>query len=81
MHHHHNARALDARDRRDIAKEIEAELIIERCIDRVRCTHKEERVAICRCPHHDFGADVAASTGSIFDKKRLAHPDRQPLTQ
>ena len=66
MHHHHEAFATDARDRRDIAKEIEAELIIERGIDRVRRTDQEERVAIRGCPHHHFGANVAASATAGF---------------
>jgi hypothetical protein len=77
---HHDAFATDARDRRYIAKEIEAELIIERGIDRVRRTHQEERVAVCGRAHDGLSADVAASTGSVFDKELLAQPFRQPLT-
>jgi hypothetical protein len=70
----------DARDRRDVAKEIEAELIIERGVDRVRRTHQEERIAVCRRAHDRLGADVGASTWSVFDKELLAQPLRQPLT-
>jgi hypothetical protein len=39
----------DASDWRDIAKEIEAEFIIERHIDGVRRSRQEERVAVGLC--------------------------------
>jgi hypothetical protein len=37
MDQHDQRQANDARDRRDIADEIEIELLIERRVDRVRC--------------------------------------------
>src|SRR5262249_37310387 len=40
----------------------------------------EQRVAIRGCPHHHFGADVAAGTWPVFDDKLLTEPLRQPLT-
>ena len=36
----------DARDRRDVADEIEMKVVIERRIDSVRCSNHKERVAI-----------------------------------
>src|SRR5262245_47862900 len=56
MHHHHDAFATDACDRCYVAKEIEAELIIERGIDRVRrhspggaCSHLRVPAPPFRC--------------------------------
>ena len=38
MHHHHEWHATDARDRRDVADEIEVELVVKRRVDRVVAT-------------------------------------------
>ena len=45
MYYHDFGRASDASDRRDVADEIEIELVVERRIDRAGRTDQEERVA------------------------------------
>ena len=46
IHHHDVRRAHDACDRRDVADEIEIELVVERRVDRVRRTDQEKRIAV-----------------------------------
>src|SRR6059058_1040502 len=70
----------DARDRRDIADEIETELVVECRVDGVRGAAKKESVAVWRRTHDRLSAQTAASTHSIFDHEWLAEPFRQPLT-
>jgi hypothetical protein len=61
---------------RNIADEIEVEIVVDRRIDRVRCSHEEKGVSVGRCTHDDFSADIAAGAGSIVDNKRLAESFR-----
>src|SRR6516165_2738136 len=70
----------DASDWRDIAKEIEAELIIKGHIDGVRRSRQEERVAVGRGTHDGLGADIVAGTRPIIDDELLAEPLREPLS-
>ena len=70
----------DARDRRDVADEIEVELVVERRVDRVRRTDQEQRVAVRRRAHDRLGADIAAGARPVLDDELLAKPLRQPLT-
>ena len=72
--------AADARDRRDVADEIEIELVVERRVDRVRRSDQEERVAVRRRAHDRLGADIAAGARPVLDDELLAEPLRQPLT-
>ena len=46
IHHHDIGRADDAGDRRDVADEIEIELVVERRVDRVRRTDQQQRIAV-----------------------------------
>ena len=70
----------DARDRRDVADEIEIELVVERRVDRVRRIDQEQRVAVRRRTHDRLGADIAAGARPVLDDEWLAEPLRQPLT-
>ena len=70
----------DARDRRDVADEIEIELVVERRVDRVRSRDQEERVAVGGRTHDRLGADIAAGARPVLDDEWLAEPLRQPLT-
>jgi hypothetical protein len=66
--------AKDARDRRNVADEIEIELV-EKCrTDRVCGNDIEERVSVRRCPHRRLGADIATCAGSILDYEMLTEP-------
>jgi len=79
VHHHNVGTSEDARDRRDVADEIEVELIVERRVGRVGAPDHEQRVAVlqararpprCRC----------AATRPIVDDELLAELFRQSLT-
>ena len=69
----------DAGDRRDVADEIEIELVVERRVDRVRRTDQQQRVAVGGRAHDRLGADVAAGARPVLDDEWLAEPLRQPL--
>jgi len=62
----------DARNRGDIADEIEIELLIERGVDCIRRADEEERIAVWRRSHDGFCGDIGASARSIFDDEWLA---------
>src|ERR1700746_4147026 len=80
MHHYDVRLAVNACDRRDVADEIETELVIERGVDGVPTADDEQRVAVRRCAHARLGADIAAAARSGLDDELLAEPLRQPLT-
>ena len=71
---------MNARDRRDVADEIEIELVVERRVDRVVELTSEQRIAVRRRAHDRLGGDIAASTRPVLDDEWLAEPLRQPLT-
>src|SRR5215831_11363321 len=79
MHDYDEGVADDARDRRDIADEIEVELLIKRRIDGVVRCGKEKGIAIWGSADDRLGAEIGASAGPVFDDERLAEPLRQPL--
>src|SRR5262249_30641977 len=79
VHQHDVGTSEDARDRRDVADEIEIELVVERRVGRVERTDQEKRVAVGRGTHDRLGTDVAAATRPVIDNKLLAEPLRQPL--
>src|SRR5262245_21454816 len=57
MHHHDEGVAADRCDWRDVADEIEIELVVERRIDGVRRGRQKQRVAVRWCLHDRLGAD------------------------
>ena len=63
----------------DVPFEIEFELFVERCIDRVHSAAQEERVAVGGCTNNRFGSYVGASARPVFDDKWLPEPVRQPF--
>ena len=75
----HHRKSDQSGDRLDIADKIEIELLVERCVDRVRRHHVEERVAVRRSGHHRFRGDVAAGAGALLDHEGLAQARREPL--
>src|SRR5215470_7304102 len=80
MHRYDVRLPVNACDRRDVADEIETELVIERGVDGVPTADYEQRVAVRRCAHDRLGADIAARAWSILDDEWLTEPLRQPLT-
>src|SRR5262245_66333065 len=63
MHDYDEGVADDARDRRDIADEIEVELLIKRRIDGVVRCGKEEGIAIWGSADDRLGAEIGAAPG------------------
>src|SRR5215471_15514643 len=63
----------------DVPDEIEAEVFIERCVDRVEGARHQKRMAVRRRAHDRLGGDIAAGAGAVLDNERLAEPFRQPL--
>src|SRR5262252_5985543 len=72
--------ASDARDRRDVADEIEIELVVEGGVDRVHESSHKERISVRGRVHDRLGADIAGSSWSVLDDELLAEPLRQPLS-
>src|SRR5215468_11312615 len=80
MYHHDEACANDASDRRNVANEIEIELVVERRVSRVERTDREQRVAVGGGTHDRLGGDVAAGSRTVVDDERLTEPLGEPLT-
>ncbi len=68
-----------AGDRGDVADEVEAELRIERRVDRRRRPDREQRVAVRRRAHDRLGGDVRPRPDPVVDDERLPELLRQPL--
>ena len=81
VHHHDVGGSDDARDRGNVADQIEIELFVECRVDCVESTDHEQRIAVRRCAHDRFCANIAAATRPVIDNKLLAEAIRQPLTQ
>jgi hypothetical protein len=77
---HNGWHAADARDRHDIADEIESLLFVERRVDRVHHRDLEKCVTVRGRSHDRFDADIAARAGSVVDNELLAEALGQPLT-
>src|SRR5271163_2886915 len=77
---HYIGHADDAPDRRDITDEIETELVVERCVNRVRYSGQKQRITVCWCTHRCLCGDIAAGTRPIVYNEWLAEPLRQPLS-
>src|SRR5262249_3814481 len=73
--------AEDACDRRDVAKKHEAELVVERCVDRVRRDDQQERMPVRGRAHDCFGGYISAGPRTVLDHERLTETLRQPLSQ
>jgi hypothetical protein len=52
--------------------EIESEFLVKCGVHGVAGTYQKERVAVRGGAHDGLGADIAASTGAIFNDKWLA---------
>src|SRR5215469_2830850 len=70
-----------ARDRRDIAQDIEIELIVERDVPTISRSKLQEGVAIRWRSHDCLGSNIAARTRPVFDDELLTKVLRQPLTE
>src|SRR5258708_13347439 len=80
MHHHHISYPRDAADRCDVSHEIEAEICVERGVDRIRGANLQAREAVGGCLHAGPGGDGAGGARSVLVYELLAQPLRQPLS-
>ena len=78
--HHDQGFAGDARDRRDVAQEVEAEIGIKRGADRVGRTDQQKRVTVGGGAHDRLGGQIAGGAGPVLDHEWLTEPVRQPLS-
>src|SRR5215472_14779309 len=79
IHHHEVGHDNNAGDRRDVADEIEVELLIKRRVHRVRRMDEEERIAIRYRTHDGLRGDIGAGARPVLDNELLAEPLREPL--
>src|SRR5262245_13058675 len=80
MHRYDVRLPANARDRRDVADEIETKLVIEGGVDGVPTADQEERITVRGRTHDRFGSNIAGCTRPILDDKRLAEPLRKRLS-
>jgi hypothetical protein len=69
---HNEGVAANTRDRRDVAHEIEAEVIVQGGVDCVIQSDKEQRIAVWRRTHDDLGGDIGRSARPVFGNEGLA---------
>src|SRR5215813_7310148 len=74
VHHHDIGASDEARDRRNVADEIEGEFLIKGCVERGRRADQEERIAVGRRAHDSLAADIGAATRPVLNDKWLAEP-------
>ena len=77
--HHHVRHAHEAADRRDVADEVERQLLVERRVDAVRRIDQQHGVAVGRRREHGFDREVVAGAGLVLDDELLAGLLRQVL--
>ena len=70
--HHHEGRADDAGDRRGVADEIETQVVVDRCVDRVYGGGHQECVAVRGRTHQRVSCDVGGSARPVLDDELLA---------
>src|SRR5262245_16188399 len=73
--------AIQTQNWRDVADEVEIELIVERGIDCVCHIDQEKRVSVGGCTHNSLRANIVASTRAVVDDEWLAELLREPLTE
>src|SRR6266702_2617326 len=79
VHHHDIREADDSRDRRNVADEIEIELVVKRCVDRAWRAGEDQRISVGGRAHDRLDAEIAAGAWPILDDEWLTKPLRQPL--
>src|SRR5262245_2596933 len=76
---HGKCATADARDRRDVADEIEVELVVERRADRMCGKDKQQCMAVSRRTYNRLGRDIRTLARPVLDDEWLAESLRQPL--
>src|SRR5215831_9662354 len=80
VHHHDVGPDNNTGDRRDVTDEIEIQLVVERSVDRLCRTDREQRVAVGGRAHDGLGGDVGTAARPVLDDEWLAETLRQPLS-
>jgi hypothetical protein len=80
VHHQDSRSAINARDRRDVADEIEIELVVERRVVRVNRGNLEQRIAVWGRTDDGFGGHIAGGARPVLDDDWLTETLRQRLT-
>src|SRR5262249_19742246 len=62
----------NACNRRDVADEIEIELVVEPCVTRIWKTSQQKRIAVRGCIHDRLDGDIGASTRPVIDHEFMA---------
>jgi len=78
-HRHDIGEADEARNRYEIADEVEVQLLEQRCIYCVHGAAEDERVAVGGGSNGRLGGELAAGARPILHDNRLAKAIRQPL--
>ena len=81
VHHHDAGHDDNAGDRRDVTDEMEIQLVIERRVDRLCRTDREQRIAVGGREYDGLGGNVGTSARPVLDDEWLAKPLRQPLVR
>src|SRR5205823_2313463 len=71
----------NARDRCDVLEKIKVELLVQRLVDHSKGADQEKRVSVGWRSRDRLCGNIAASTRSVLDNKRLTEPLRKPLTR
>src|SRR5262249_116815 len=80
IHLHDKGLAMNARDRRDVADQVEIELVVERGVDRIHRSGHKERIPVRGRVYDRLGGDIASRARPILDDKLLTETLRQPLS-
>src|SRR5262249_9222392 len=76
MHHHDIRYPRDAADRCDVSHEIEAEICVQRGVDRIPGANLQKRIANGGWIYDRLGGDTAGSARSVLDYELLSQPLR-----
>ena len=79
MHQQRVRHARQPRDRREVAREVEVEPLVERAVDGVGGGADQDGVAVGRRVDDAFGRDVAAGARLVLDHELRAEPLGEPL--
>ncbi len=75
----HERQRDEAADRRDVAQEVERQLLVEGGVDRVGGGGQQDGVAVGRRADHRLRRDVVGGAGLVLDHHRLAEALRQEV--
>src|SRR5262245_2324449 len=80
IHLYQKGLAMNARDRGDVADQIEIELFVECSVDSVHRSGHKERIPVRGRVYDRLGGDIASRARPIPDDKLLTETLRQPLS-